>query len=288
MRLQKARTWGIWLIALLLPAIELQSQEIAPKDSTNQVSTTDSLQQVVNQLNAEIQERDAAELDRAIWKKRAKYLNISYITNQKLTAEESGEEWKSKFGMAITWGKTFYLHKKPLFRMLKFGLDWNWSEVSYANYKSHPENLNSESSTGPLPADRSMEWEEDWNEEYEEDEEDFEGFGMHQIDIGMAIGPSITINPVDHLKIGTYFHFIPTFSGVILNDEFNSGYVSNFSFGAAVAYKVISLGFETRWGKGKYKNSLYEEDEKEEYEESSNEKIKLKTNSFRVYISFRF
>lgn len=38
----------------------------------------------------------------------------------------SGSRWQ--------WENHFYLHKKPLFNMLKFGLDATWFDVSYAKY----------------------------------------------------------------------------------------------------------------------------------------------------------
>lgn len=34
-------------------------------------------------------------------------------------------EAENDFGVSISWGKTYYLHKKPLLGMLKFGLDWS-------------------------------------------------------------------------------------------------------------------------------------------------------------------
>ena len=42
---------------------------------------------------------------------------------------------KSDFGAAIVWGKTYYLHKKPLAGMIKFGIDWSWMDLNYAQYK---------------------------------------------------------------------------------------------------------------------------------------------------------
>ena len=68
-------------------------------------------------------------------KKRAKYFNIGYITNQTLTDKVDAEaEWKSDFGVSLTFGKTYYLHKKPLLNMIKFGIDATWFELSYAKY----------------------------------------------------------------------------------------------------------------------------------------------------------
>ena len=38
------------------------------------------------------------------------------------------------FGVSLTFGKTYYLHKKPLLNMIKYGIDATWFELSYAKY----------------------------------------------------------------------------------------------------------------------------------------------------------
>lgn len=206
----------------------IYAQDI-PSDTTD-VSKIDSLTRALNESMEKIEKMEEDKQQEAIWNKRKKYFFIGYM-NQTLTHQDiPGLKWKSDFGFSVGTGSTFYLHKKPLFNMLKFGLDVTWIDMSYARY-SEPEG-----------------WEESFdttNSSENEDNMDID-LGTHQIDFGIHIGPSITVNPVSHLKVNAYFHFIPSGSVIILNDEANASYVSNFAIGGAIAYKAISLGIESR------------------------------------------
>ena len=83
---------------------------------------------------------------------------------------------------------------------------------------------------------------------------------------------------------------------IIINDEANTSYVSNFAVGGAISYKVISLGIESRWGKAKYNS--FAVDEETDYEDIEGDlnmddvlvkgKNKLKTKSLRFFLTFRF
>lgn len=274
------------IIALVLP-LGIYAQENAVNNDDS--SKIDSLTQVANDLSAQLQEAKKAELNDAIWKNRSKYFYISYM-DQTLTEQEAeGMEWKSDFGVSLGYGKTFYLHKKPLFNIIKFGLDFG-IDLSYAKYSEPDEIAELSEDDGEETLSYPTE------PQYEEEELDL---GAHQIEGGLHIGPSITINPVHHLKVSGYFHFIPSYSGIIINDEFNSSYVTNFAFGGAIAYKAISVGVESRWGKAKYDSYYVNEEnlELDNMEEGgdiemddmvSEAKSRLKTKSLRVYIAFRF
>lgn len=55
---------------------------------------------------------------------RPKYVNLSFVS-QKLDFGE-GEKLKSRFGAAFTTGRSYYLHKKPVAGMIRFGIDATW------------------------------------------------------------------------------------------------------------------------------------------------------------------
>lgn len=253
----------------------------AQKAPVNDVHSdkVDSLTQVVNDLSSQVKKAEDDKRSEAIWKKRSKYFQIGYM-NQTLTNQDIPDmKWKSDFGVSLAFGRTFYLHKKPLFNMLKFGLDATWLDISYAKY-SQPE--------GWVEPSEAIE------QEYPEEEIDL---GVHQVELGLHVGPSITLNPVNHLKISGYFHFIPSGSILIMNDEANSSYVSNFAAGAAIAYKAISLGIESRWGKAKY-NSFSGDESAMDTEDMEGDfdlddaltsgKNRMITKSIRFYLTFRF
>ena len=208
-----------------------------------------------------------AEYDR-IWKRRSKFINIGYVF-QTLTFPELGDmTWKSDLGVSFSSGQTYYLHKKPIAGMMKFGLDVTWFDVNYVKYSGNVSGLNA-------PSDSEMDF----------------SLGLHQADIALQLGPSFTINPIDHLKVAVYFRYMPTLSFVILDNEFGYNYVSFFNAGLSVSYKVISIGFENRWGTATYNNisaNSIDEDMDNLGDLANSFRRKLKTNSMRLYISFRF
>lgn len=242
--------------------------------------------QVVSNLSDRIQKAEEETRNERIWKKRAKYFNIGYITSQTLTDKLDDEaEWKNDFGVSLTFGKTYYLHKKPLLNMIKFGIDATWFELSYAKY-SEPDVFAETGSYTRAYNDYSS----DYDDYYEEDID----LGIHQIDASMHVGPSVTVNPVGDLKVAAYFHYVPTYSMVVIDDSFGHGYVSNFAFGASVAYKAISVGIEHRWAKKATYNGLSFDEEGMDYDAPDfedaieSDKWKMKSKSFRVFLSFRY
>ena len=256
------------LLAAISVSYHAAAQE--PELSNNNAREMDSLQTVVNTLNSRIQSVEQAELDRTIWKNRSKYFNIGYVS-QKLTDKTYGGELKSDFGASLSWGKTYYLHKKPLFGMTKFGLDWSWLDINYA--KSSLEDFD-----------------EDTSETFQSD--------IHQAEFGMQFGPSVTVNPVHHLKVGAYFRVTPSYSLLYMDETVHHHYVTFCNAGCSVAWKVISLGVEWRWGTAKYEGMTFDESEFDEDSMGDDPSVgdilqnvpdrKFKTNSFRVYLGFRF
>lgn len=273
------------LLACFLPAMGLHAQAISITDSI--ASRVDS---VATEADSIASQADSITLVaenahyNAVWKKRNSYFSLGYM-NQTLThLDQPGLEWKSDFGIILSWGRTYNLHKKPLFNMLKFGIDAVWADISYAKYADLKEDV---------PVDDDVNYGADYDGEgYSEKD-----FGVHQLQVGMGVGPSITLNPVDHLKLNGYFHFVPSMSVVVINDEANTSYVSNFSVGGAVSYKCISLGIESQWGKAKYKSFSINEDEGESESDFSYSDIsdilkqgnnRLKTKSLRFFLIFRY
>ena len=277
------------LFRLVLSTVILTGQSIFAQEADSEVQSSqreDSLLQVVNELSDRVQKTEDAARNERIWKKRAKYFNIGYITNQTLTDKVDAEaEWKSDFCVSLTFGKTYYLHKKPLLNMIKFGIDATWFELSYAKY-SEPDVFAEGGSYTRAYNDYSSGYEDYY-------EEDFD-LGIHQIDASMHVGPSVTVNPVGDLKVAAYFHYVPTYSMVVIDDSFGHGYVSNFAFGASVAYKAISVGIEHRWAKKATYNGLSFDEEGMDYDAPDfvdvieSDKWKMKSKSFRVFLSFRY
>lgn len=279
---------GFLLFSLSVGSVYAQESEDYNRSEENNISQRlDSLQQANDKLATKVQSLEDEQHDQQIWSRRKKYFNIGYV-KQTLTCKDlpGNPQLKSDFGVSLAFGRTFYLHKKPLFGMLKFGLDLTLPEITYVKYKESDVFYSSEETgTGN-------------SYDYDDYEDEDINLGMHQVDIGAQIGPSITVNPIDHLKVSTYCHFAPAGSIIILDDEVNASFVPYVTFGGAVAYKAISIGVEGRWGTAKY-NGLSVNDDYEDYDDFSGSdpsidnfvdksKTKFKTKSLTFYISFRF
>lgn len=244
-----------------------------------QIEVKDSLQESSNAVVEEQNDPEAEALDKKIWKDRAKYFNISYV-KQSLSMQDANCTWNNSIGVALTRGRTYYLHKKPILGMIKFGIDWSFFDVNFSLYEDKFGFLSGENGNA---YGNYYNPSEEYNIQEGYDDYDDEGAGsaekMYQAEIGMQIGPSVTINPIDHLKVNGYFRVTPSYSMLYCGDEFNGSYGTFFSAGGAVSYKVISLGIEGRWGNTKYASLMGDED---------GESLKCKTGSTRFYISFRF
>lgn len=201
------------------------------------------------------QEQDKSELNR-IWRKRSDYLNLAFVVQNVETNIDELSELNSEWGAAISWGKTFYLHRKPIGRVLKFGLDWTWLDLNGACFEQDMYSI--------------------FDGDYHET--------LYQLDAGMQFGPSITVNPVDHLKISTYFRVTPTFATVyaVENELFLKNYATYLNAGLSVAWRLLSLGVEYRTGKTSY------DDLGELSELMPGVAIDLNTTSWRMYFGFRF
>lgn len=195
-------------------------------------------------------------------KLRKKYRNLSFSTIE--MKQGDAPSLKSNYGAAFTTGRTYFVHKKPIAGMIRFGVDATWFDINYNNYKV----------------------------EYrysDQGESKSEVSSFHQADIGVQVGPSITVNPISKLNVHGYFRYAPSFSALYDGDSFRGGYASYFVGGGAVSYGVIGLGVEARFGGCNYKTFGGGEDEDKGYDAEPTTTIsKSKFSGMRVYLTFRF
>lgn len=217
---------------------------------TFNVSARENKKQAKDKSKQNIEQID---MDKAVWKKRATYLTYPSLFFQTLNDKTSNVKYKGFKGISISWGRTFYLHKKPINNIMKFGLDWTWFDFKGAFI---------------LPEMRK-------DNVFERDYADI------QYDFGMQIGPSITFNPKNHLKLSAYLRFTPSFSLINLNEIQYGGFYASYNAGCSIAWKVMSFGVEGRTGSG---NLIRDDD----YEGESIVKNKFSTNTLCLYFGFRF
>lgn len=192
---------------------------------------------------------------------RKKYFHLSY-SSTKLIPDGTGSDWgyRSKYGVSLTFGKSYYLHKNPIARMLYIGIDATWIDLTYTYYKYNMGDL-----FGGM--DFGMDEEDMYIKDY-------------QAEIAMQVGPSIHVYPVGKMHIEAYFRYAPTFSLLVEDGNFGGNYATYFVSGGAVSYHCIGLGAEARFGSCKYKSFGGDG------EDGTGGKTKLR--GYRVYLSFRF
>ena len=285
------------LAALLLALTASTAQAQTDSTSTALQDKLNSLQQSVTRLQEKEDNRSQTEYDNAVWK-RKKHISIGYSTQDMKDADNAlGMKYNSQIAITFDFGKTFYLHKKPIANLMMIGLDWSWINLSFAKYKSGSGiHLNS------LTGDYSDYDDDDYGYDYDDLIDDID-LGVYSMSAGMSVGPSLTFTPfyntgkgLQHLLAQTYFHVTPSYTGIIMSEdgesEFCHGYTTYFNWGINVSYKVISVGYEYRWGKTKFNSlslDISDEDENEPkpttYED---EKQKKKFGSSSLYIRFNF
>ena len=293
---------NINLLAALLLAFTA-STALAQTDSATVAlqNKLDSLQQNVATLQEKEAARTQTEYNNAIWK-RKKHISISFSAQNMEDADNPlNMKFKSQAGFTFDWGKTFYLHKKPIANLMKIGLDWSWINLSFAKYKSGS-GIHSNWSAGDYS---NYDDDDDDDYGYDDEDDDFNldiDLGVYSLSAGMSVGPSFTFAPfyntgkgLQHLLAQTYFHVTPSYTGIIMteNDETEvyHGYTTYFNWGINVSYKLISVGYEYRWGKSRFNQmSLDFDDDGEDESETtpSNDKQKIKFGSSAFYIRLNF
>lgn len=284
---------GLWSPVM---AQEVNEEPVTVQSNDSLVKEINRLKQTVETLSDEININKERIRIGEVWSNNRKYMNIGYV-NQSLTRKENGGgTWKSEIGFNYGQGRTYYLHKKPILGMIKFGIDWTFYDVNFVKYKDkfgvfggnadylgYGDYYYPEGYLPPIPDNGEGE------EEYSDQ--------MMQMEISTQIGPSVTVNPVSYLKVSGYFRVAPSYSMLVANDEIYHSYGTFFTLGGSVSFKKIAIGIEGRWGNTKYNNiDLGNLEEEESWNENTsmgdmlrgeNDKTKWKTGSMRFYISIR-
>ena len=209
------------------------------------------------------------DLQRKSWKGRSKYLYLSWGIQ---ALEGGGTGMDGDFGVALAKGRTYYLHKYPIAKTMKFGLDWNQLDANYAKYPDLPPCIIQAAEGAGLP-----------------------DLSIHQVEAGMGIGPSFTYSPTWQFKACMYFHVTPSYSMMFQDGDFHGNYATFYNLGLTLSYKVISLGAEWRWSRAAGYGSLLTERDCTECRDMGNATLlpeaaatRLKTFGWRLSIGFRW
>ena len=265
-------------------------------DQNTTVEPADTLREQLAQMESRMASMEQEQEMQKTWKRR-KYWKIG-ITSPNLERTDGEEmKWKTNGSFFIQKGRTSYLHSKPIAGMIKFGIDYGFLDFTYSKLELKEVAYSNESGTRASDGFDDI-VSGDPNGDIGISELTGIDLGMHKIDYGLHVGPSISVNPWNKLIATAYFHVMPTASCVIQNDNFSYGFGCMMAAGVSVAYKVISLGVEGVWGKVKYTQTDFsgDEDEDNDYDSSdeednasyfNTEKFTLKQSGIRAYIAFR-
>lgn len=203
-----------------------------------------------------------------IWKHYTE-INLGY-SSQSISGNDN--TWHSDYGANFEIGRTFFLHRKPISNHLKVGFDLLFS----ADYAKFTETGNMKYDVVP-PNYIDM---DDYLESVKK-------VGIHEANIGIALGPSFTIALSKNIRGKVFFHFTPSWSFFVVDGQINNSFVPYLNGGLQIGWRALSVGYEYRKGSGKYK--LLDIDAILSGETiPPSEKVKYKTTQSRVYISFHF
>ena len=196
---------------------------------------------------------------------RKKYRNLSFVKQEFEPASYFGmdQTLKSNFGAAFTVGRTFYLHKKPIAGLIRFGLDATWFDLNYTNYKLE------------------YRWEDNYDEEEEPETSNF-----HQAENRHASRSFCYRQPGRETKRQRLFPVCPQFFSFIRR-RYPPGKLC-FLFCHRRRYLLRSY---RPWSGVQYREVVdFKSFGSGDSEESEQEPApgKSKFNGMRVYLSFRF
>lgn len=224
-------------------------------------------------------------------------------------------DFKSNWSLALTLGRNYGLHKKPIANMVKFNIDFTYFDLGIAHYSAEGDK------NTPL-YDSSASWEEKNEDTDKVSKMSYIPWclGKYKADFGMAVGPSITLAPftsiksnrgVHFLKLNMYYHIGYHVSLLWMKDDdkhdanpdkassssssssnyystsknssdlkMNFGHGLTNTFGIMLSWKSIGLGWEIKSTNVSYQSlsqSIY-----------GHEHYKFETKSNRIYLVIRY
>ena len=269
--------------------------------------------------------------DASIWKNN-KGITVGFITHQSLTNDDFMKErgmklpfqYNSSYGFGLTTGNTYLWPKGEGWagNRIKVGVDVRWFDVSFVKYNKYPkiggvdlknfvgtldDIFGPEYSRAPGDFDGDWGWGEDEDDGYDDFADDFmDKIGNMQVQIGMGVGPSVSIAPLAHLDnaarflgVNIYGHFDPQASVVISKDYQGDlhgswAFLPTWDFGGNIQWKNFVVGVEGRWGSAKYSDISggdemdFDDDIPGLSDIVRSNKVSWRNASFRVNVGFRF
>lgn len=215
-----------------------------------------------------------------IWENNS-YVNIGYNF---WNIDDDGIDYKGQYGFSFTWGHSYLYPKRPFGDIVKIGFDVNWIDFSFSQLK---EKLSPYYDNGYNNGYNDY-YDEDYDYDYYDPYYD-DYYGRSETDKCMSMlvglfgfGPNISLAPftfigsdISRLKLGVYFHYVPTIGiqKYMDYDESDAAYANIFQLGGSIKWKRIGLGVEKVWGKSMNFDKF---------------DTKIKYDQFRIFLSINF
>ena len=286
--------------------------QVNGQNETNNVTTVSDILKEQQEASKRLFADDHME---DVWKRRT-YFDISFV-NAKLSPKEdiksgvvdavSGQDlllpdFKSKWGLALKWGRSYRLHKPAIAQTLQFNLDYTWIDLNVNSFDAEGDgyNLYDSGNTILVPGRGG-----DPDKEYFYTPWNLKKF---EANYGMSIGPSISVAPftslkaqqLHYLQLHLYYHigyeasvvFMKKDEKADVNQSYDEahkkmgeksaidwGHGLTNTFGVSINWKFIGIGYEHKAATIKYKGTDSEFDKS---------KQKFSNTNDRIFLQFRF
>ena len=270
------------ILLSLLFTISMQAQSTVINNDSTGIPT---LEEIIESESILSQKKANETHYKEIWKRNT-FLNIVY-GKEELSSEEFpsakgpfSNEFKSALSLGLQSGRTYNLHKKPIGRVLFFGLDYTPLDLSFSKFDAEDIVPSSFMQNGQIP------YAVPWHKE------------KYSLNYGMSLGPSVTLYPftsigksaTDNIRLQLFFHVGYRINGTLVKDKEADkksqstsallwGHGSYTTWGACLSWNVLGVGYEVL-NNGKlisYATGDYDTG-----------KIDMKSRSGRIFLQFRF
>jgi hypothetical protein len=188
-------------------------------------------------VSSQREELDRAELEQyrrrmAIPKRH--YINLSRSWQHMKFASSNSEfapDLRSTEGVALEAGSTFFFNgMRPIAGMVRIGLDFSYLDAQYNRFGITGIGVNGGSVK----------------------------LAAHYANLGMRLGPSVTVTPVRNINVRGYVHVTPSMSAVIYDEfsldnfeELKGGFSLGVAGGVQASWRFLTLGLELRDARAK-------------------------------------
>ncbi len=171
--------------------------------------------------------------DLRVHRYKQSWLNVGYVIQSSFDrfhfpdgAPPLTANSKKGWGMNVTYGTSYTLHRTPVLSILHFGIDAVWVDFNYVKGR-----MVRYVDRGRKPMTR-------------------------QLDLAMGVGPAVHIAAARNLDVDVYFRYNPTLATYHNESrdraEARLGYGTMFTSGFSVAWSGFALGGEMRLGHSDY------------------------------------